>query len=93
MGAQWKRTEEQQAYLDSALPKYLDAQAQGKGAACALAVTEEWFKRWPESDGVSNQPGSSGPPLTEEEKVQRRGLVASAVKKRRKVYHFMNREY
>jgi hypothetical protein len=49
--------------------------------ACALAIIEEWFKRWPESDEISNQPGSSGLPLTEGEKTQWRGLVALVVKK------------
>ena len=86
MGAQWPRTEEQQAYLDFALPKYLDAQARGKGSACVLAIIEEWLKRWPESDSILNQPGPSGLPLTDEEKAQRKDLVASVVKKWKEVF-------
>jgi hypothetical protein len=83
MGAQWERTEEQQAYLDSVLPKYLQAQADGKGTVYILVVIEEWFKRWPESDRLFKP---SDPPLTEEEKAMWKSLIASAVAKRRKVY-------
>ena len=86
MGAQWKRTEEQQAYLDSMLPKYLQAQADGKGMAYTLVVIEEWFKRWPESDRLFGESGPSDPPLTEEEKAVRKTVIASAVTKRRKVH-------
>lgn len=83
MGGKWHRTKEQEEYLDSMLPGYLEALDAKKTAAFALVVAEGWFHRWPEGDVLFNQPGPDDPPLTEDEKAQRKSVIAAAVEKRR----------
>ena len=85
MGVKWDRTKEQEEYLDSMLPGYLEALTEEKGPAFALVVMEGWFRQWPEGNALFNRSGPNDPPLTEEENVQCKSIIASAVEKRRKV--------
>jgi hypothetical protein len=82
MGRKWHRTKEQEEYLDSMLPGYLEA-SDTKKTAFALVVTEGWFHRWPEGNVLFNQRGPDDPPPTEEEKARRKSVLAAAVEKRR----------
>lgn len=48
MGKSWPRTPEQNTYLESIYPTFLDAQAQKRFDPFYSTLYEGWFSRWPE---------------------------------------------
>jgi len=88
MGKEWPKTAEQKAWVKIMVDQYIALERDGKDTSIHISTTiEHWLKCWPESERLFG-PSPDTSSLTEEERAQRKVLVAEAVEDRRKVHRF-----